>query len=114
MKAGLLRRNLAYQQKTQVRDSFGQPQDTWATVAQFWSAIRNPTGREALNAQQMKAELSHVITTRFSPSTPILPTGRFVTADNRVFNIAYVLNVDERNRQIDVGCTEVVQPPTSP
>jgi SPP1 family predicted phage head-tail adaptor len=114
MRAGKLRRNLAYQQKTQVPDSLAQPQPTWTTLAQFWCGIRSPTGRESLNAQQIKAQVSHVVETRFSPSTPVLPTGRFVTEDNRVFNISYVLNVDERNRQLDIGCIEVISPPATP
>jgi SPP1 family predicted phage head-tail adaptor len=108
MRGGQLRIPLVYQVKTQVADSYGQLQDTWVTQGTYYGLVRSPTGREALNAAQMKAEISHIVTTRY-PGFMFLPTYRFLL-ETRVFNILYVLNFEERNRQLDIGCIEVVSP----
>lgn len=108
MRGGPLRTPLEYQTKTQTPDSYNQPQDTWTTQGTYYGLVRSPSGREGTNALQMRATVSHVITTRY-PGFLYDPTARFLYG-TRILNIAYVLNVDERNRQVDIACTEVVKP----
>lgn len=109
MRAGKLQTPLLYQTKSQTKDSYNQPQDTWTTVGTYFGWVRTPNGREAQNALQLKAEVSHMITLRYPGSFTFDPTGRFLRGA-RVFNILYAVVVDERSRQIDCMCTEVVKP----
>lgn len=115
MQAGQLRRRVTVQQPAQAPDRYGQLADTWADVGTYWAFVRTPTGREAIIAQQFKAELTHVVTMRYLGSAPLGPNMR-LAYKGRIFNVLDVLNVDERNRQYDVHCQEVVAvpPPSYP
>jgi SPP1 family predicted phage head-tail adaptor len=106
-----MRWRMQLQQFTDPQDAYGQPKKSWATVGTYWAKIRSPNGREATNAAQMKAELTHVITVRWPGiSLTLVPKMRYLYK-GRAFNITWINNVDERNRQLDVYCQEVVSPP---
>jgi SPP1 family predicted phage head-tail adaptor len=113
VRAGPLRRRVQYQTSAPAADAYGQEQPAWTTVGTYFAAIRSPTGREATNALQQKAVGTHVVTVRWQGSTPS-PAGRLLYAEGslpvRVFNISAVLNVDERNRQVDFLVEELVGP----
>lgn len=110
MRSGQLRWRIGLQRFTSSRDGYGQETRTWSTLATYWGSIRTPTGREALNAAQQKAELTHVVTLRWTgESTTITPKDQ-LSYKGRLFAITWINNVDERNRQLDIYCQELVAP----
>ena len=62
-------------------------------------------GREAEVARQVRADLTHAVT--FRARTVVGPGDR-LTYLGRIFNVESSLNVDERNRQLNLLCREVV------
>lgn len=112
MRAGRLRRLFTYQTPISAEDALGGSTNTFADAFTFWGDIRQPTGREALNAAQMKSSVSHVISARWlaSSTAAVNPKGRLIL-DGQVFNITSAVNVERRNRELLVNVIEVVTPP---
>ncbi len=94
----------------EVPDAYGQLVQAPTTLAVVWALIRTPTGREAITAQQLQAQLTHVIEMRYPGAVTFSPACQ-ITYKGRTFNVISVPNVDERNRRLDVHCTEVVAVP---
>lgn len=74
-------------------------------AGKIWATIEALTGREFMDAQQLKDTVSHRIRTRYH--TAIVPTSR-LTWNSRTFNIVWVEKGDDRGRLIDVMCMEEV------
>jgi SPP1 family predicted phage head-tail adaptor len=105
MKVGSLRHRVTVQSLVETVDQYGQPVQNWDATVSRWAAIRTPNGRDKINADQLKVELTHILTLRYVPGLDV--TQRLVF-DGRVFNITYVINKDERNREQEVYCNEEV------
>lgn len=80
----------------------GEP-ETVTEVAQVYGAIMPLSGNEYLRAQQLEATVSHVIRTEFMQTAH--PRMRLRHGE-RVFNVESVVNVAERNRELEWRCTE--------
>lgn len=108
MNVGTMRDRVTIQRGTDTRDAYGQPITTWATVGTYYADLHHLSGREAVNALQIKAEATHKVTLRYV--VPITPKDRLLFG-TRVFNIVDVNDVDELHRTYELLCTEVVNPP---
>lgn len=110
MKVGKLRHRIQLARDTFASDDLGQDVGTPTTVGTCWGEIVSLSGREAVNAKQIRAETTHRVTLRWQGALkrPI-PNDKLIFK-SRTFNVLWINNVDERNRQIDVFCTEVVSP----
>jgi len=106
------------EQATETRSSSGEVTRTWAVVATMWVAIRPLSGREYIEAQAIKATVTHQITCRYRPV--IRPAMRLVsalsTADRvgstaatgtRTFEIDHVIDQDDRHQWQRLLCREV-------
>lgn len=87
-------------------DSYGGVQNTWQSVGTFWASIESLSGREFEVAKSYAATVSHRIVMRYAPG--ILPTYQVIYG-TRIFNVNGVLNVEERNRQLTLFCTEQIK-----
>lgn len=105
MKAGRLRQRLELQTADATADDYGDEIPGWTTVGTYSASVSPLTGREAANAQQVKAEVTHKIVMRYVGA--IVPTQRFLWG-TRVLSILWVRNIDERNREYEIYCQEVV------
>lgn len=71
--AGMLKRRIKVQRPSTVKDSLGAPCRAWLDVVTVWADIQPLSGKEAVIANRISAELTHQITVRFQPvrdSTP--------------------------------------------
>jgi SPP1 family predicted phage head-tail adaptor len=111
--AGPKRQRVTIQTLSEARDSYGQNIKSWASAGPYWARVKNLSGREAVNAKQIKADTTHLVEMRYIGtlfSTPgLLPSMRLLF-NSRVFNILWVNNVDERNREYQLLCQEFVVP----
>lgn len=105
MRAGQLRHRIVIQQLAEGRDSAGGIAETWITFVTLPAAVEPLKGREYFQSDQLNAEVSHRIKVRYYPG--ILPKMR-VSWGTRIFRVEAVLNIDERNREIQLMCTEVI------
>ncbi len=105
MRAGDLRHKVTIQQKTTTKDTEGIPSETWPDFATVWAAIEPLQGREFFSAQAVNAQVTTRIRIRYRAG--ITPTMR-VSYGTRIFDIQVVIDVEERHRELQLMCQEVI------
>lgn len=103
MRSGELRKRVTVQQRSTTQDAYGQPLTTWSDVCTVWAAIEPMSGRELLAAAAVRSESTHTVLMRYRPG--IVPAMR-INYGGRIFNIASVLDENERHRQLTLICSE--------
>jgi SPP1 family predicted phage head-tail adaptor len=99
---------LTVEQDTVGNELAGEPSEA-ETVCSVWGNIQPLTGREYQQAQQMQSNVSHKITTELLPQNLGPATSRMrLKHGTRTFEVQSVVNVEERNRELEWMCTEVV------
>jgi SPP1 family predicted phage head-tail adaptor len=113
MRAGSLRQIVTIQARSTSKDSFGQQLPSWSTYLSGVPAeIQALSGRELIAAQAVQAEVTHQITLRYHPmlADPLAVAAMRIVYINgavtRYFNISAVMNIDERNRQLELMAAE--------
>ena len=107
MRSGSLRHYVTIQKVTVTQDSdTGEPSESWSTLAQVWAAVEPLSGREFMNAQQVESQITHRV--RIRARDDVTPDMR-ISHDSRTLNIESVINIEERDRELHLMCTEVAQ-----
>lgn len=113
MRAGDLRRKVLIQIRTVTQDTFGQQSVNWSDYMTNVPADIQPlSGRELVAAQAVNAEVTHTVVVRYSPllADPLKVAAMRIIYSNadvtRYFNVLASMNVDERNKQIDLMTVE--------
>jgi SPP1 family predicted phage head-tail adaptor len=110
MNIGRMRQRVTLQTLVETTDSYGQRIESWVTQGSYWAFLKSLSGREAVNAQQVKADVTHFLQMRYLGSllaTPgALPSMR-ILFNGRVFNLSWINNVDERNKTYEILAQEV-------
>lgn len=106
--AGKLRHRVALQElragSPDVSGS-GMPDESWTTVATLDASAEPLSGRELFAAQEHHSE----VTTRFRIRYRSGVTAKMrLSFSGRLYDIRYVINVEERNREMLLLCTEGV------
>jgi len=127
MRAGKLCHRITIEYQTETEDEYGAPVVTWVPIWQLWAQIQPLTGREYWAAQQVQAEMTHRVLTRWHPGwriepgvfiTPaqlipqgeqvgITPTAR-IRFRGRVFNIISVADIEEKHEYLEIRCIEAL------
>jgi SPP1 family predicted phage head-tail adaptor len=107
MRAGPKRQRLTIQTCEQMADKYGQMRTTWTDAGTYYASVTFLSGRELVNATQVKADVTHKVEMRYIG--PIAPTSRLVLK-GRPFNIDSINNVKEINREYVILCHETVAP----
>lgn len=106
MRAGQLRHAVVLQKLgTRTDDGYGGGSISETDVATVYAAIEPLTGNEFLRAGQFDATIDTRIRIRYYPG--VLPEWR-VKWGTRVYNIKSVADLDERHREIELMCEEVI------
>ncbi|PUA17267.1 phage head closure protein [Glaciimonas sp. PCH181] len=108
MRAGDLLHRITLQQRSTAADSLGQQATTWSDLFTIWAYIESLTARELLAAQAVQSEVNHRITVRYRAefANPISVAAMRAIYKGRYFNISGALNLDERNRTIELLASE--------
>lgn len=101
MRAGTLRHTVTIQQKSSVQDSFGALINLWTDVASVPAAVQPLRGMERSAAKQTQADADIKVIMRYR--TGITTTNRIKFGD-RLLDIEAVVNIDERNRTLEILC----------
>jgi head-tail adaptor len=112
-KAGTYRQRVSLQSLVETIDSYGQPIQSWTTLATFSAEVRPLKGSEILNIKQVWATASHFIKHRYlGVALDPNPKQRYLLQKpgepQRIFNILNSNNVEERNRSHESICEEYV------
>lgn len=109
MRIGNLRRRITIQTRSGLVDSFGQQQTSWVDLLTAVPAdLESLAGRELQLAQAINAEVTHRVTVRYHPqlANPVSVAAMRIVYGARIFNILASMNVDERNREIELMASE--------
>jgi len=105
MSAGRRDKLVTIQRRGDDQDSTGQVLETWSPQSTIWASIAPVAGREYFNASGERAEVTHKIGIVYGPT--VAPRDR-ITYGSRIFDIKSVINLQERNRELLLMCTEHV------
>ena len=104
-RVGQLRHRIKLQSPVSTPDAEygGAVPPSWADEDEVWAAIEPLRGRTYFAAAQANAELTHKVTIRYRAG--LLPSWRVLFGE-RALSIVSVINPEERNRWLELMCTE--------
>jgi SPP1 family predicted phage head-tail adaptor len=100
-----LNKHVTIQRRGTGQDSVGQAEEAWGDVTTVWASIQPISGRNYFNASGERAEVTHQIMTRYGPDIAVRDR---VVIDKRIFEIRAVLNMEDRDRYLQLMVTEHV------
>lgn len=105
-RAGELRHRVAIEELTvTVKDSGGSTK-AWTEVARRWMNIRPMQGTELAEARQVVGNVTHKVRMRYYDG--LTAKKHRLVFGTRTFQIAAVVNVEERGVQMELVCEEAV------
>jgi len=109
IRAGKLSKRITIQTPTETADSYGEPDLSWSSYHECWASIEPVSGRELVASQQTQAMVSHLVRIRYKAGvTPRMRVKYMKDGTARYFGIGSVVNVDERNEEMQLACSEVL------
>lgn len=111
MRAGRLRTKLMLRRNATVPDEGGGEAQGWQDVKSYWCDLRGLSGKEAMQAMQLDARVTHQIIMRYDAEIEALNMNteehRF-EKDGRVFNIlGPAVDPTGRKRELHVQVEEI-------
>ena len=106
MRTGSLRHYVEIHALTIIEDDIGNQTEEWAKVAEVWAAVEPVSGKEYWAAAAAQAEATIKVTMR-APGVEVGPSNRIIF-DGRTLEVESVINVEERNRELQLMCKEKV------
>jgi SPP1 family predicted phage head-tail adaptor len=101
LSAGKLREPLTIQRKATVSDGMGGFTTSWVTLATIRGDVRPLSGREALQAMQLQASVTHRVYIRYRAD--LKPADRLMMRGQPI-QIRAILNVEMRDRWLELSC----------
>jgi SPP1 family predicted phage head-tail adaptor len=86
-------------------DDYNQTTQIPVTIGTRWASVKPLTGKALEYGKQIKEQVTHEIRLRYFPA---LTPDNLLLFGTRVFEILSVINVDERNEELIVMCSEEV------
>lgn len=106
MKIGLKRRRVAIERATKSQTSSGAISKAWSVVGHAWASIDPIRGEERVQAMQLQAVVTHTIRMRMTGIAATLTAVDRITYRGRQFIISSVINIGERDRELEILATE--------
>ncbi len=104
--SGSLRHTIQIEEAVITQNEVGEPVQTWSVTATRRASVEPLQGQEKFIAQQVKADVTHRVRLRYLDG--LTPSKR-IRFNGRLLNIESVLNADEKNREMEVMCTETIR-----
>ena len=105
MKIGKLRHQITIQQVSETQGADGSVIETWSICVTIQASIDPVSGLEYFVAHAIQADVTHRISLRYLSG--ITPKMR-VNYSSRIFDIQSVINMGERNRELQLMCRESI------
>ena len=75
------------------------------TIITVWATVEPKSGREYIEADKERPELTYIITVRYQKDiTPDM----FIQFKGRLFNIKSIRNIREADEMLEISCTEKI------
>jgi SPP1 family predicted phage head-tail adaptor len=105
MGIGQFRHRIKIQRYTAVQNSLGEEEKTWVDDCKIWASVEPLKGREFFKAQTINAEVTTKITIRYREG---ISSKMRVVFEGRNFDILSVMKVEERKKEIELMCKELI------
>lgn len=102
---GKLRHPISLLKPIIVKDELGQEVEKLEVQKTIWASIEPLSGKEYFSAKQVNSEATIKLTIRYVES--LLPHW-VVQFGQRIFNIEAIINFEERNKYLQLLCSEKV------
>lgn len=89
-------------------DAHGHPVDRPTTIGKRRARVIPQSGREFIQAQQQRAELTHLVEIRYDSTLTVSP-GMWLTLDERQLEVLAAWDVDEAHVKVHIACKEQVE-----
>lgn len=106
MRAGQLRQRARLQRIVRVDDNMGGSTQSFKDLTWVWCKVSTQVGRELTEAKKLKAEITHLVTVRYSNTFHF--RDRLVVG-NLVLDIDSAVDPTGRHEELHLLCMEVVQ-----
>lgn len=106
MRAGTLNKKIVFQGTTLSPNNFGERVEQKVDVLTTWASIQTISGKEQFLSNQNYATLSHKLRCRYSDKINQKQT---IKHKNREFEILAILNIFEKNKELEILVEEVVK-----
>lgn len=104
--AGEYRHIVIFQELSNKRNAYGEIEKEWKDVYKTKAAIYPLSSREIFQAGVISNETSHKIYLRYSP---LIKNDMRIKFNNRYFSIISIINFEEKNRELQLLCKEIVE-----
>jgi len=113
MRSGNLRHKIWIQQKSLTSDGMGSYTETWSDLLPWRAGIWPLKSRERLDAMKNELQVDHKIMMRHPRLIDITADMRIkwldhITNENKYFNIVSIINIDKRNKSLELLALEEV------
>lgn len=106
MRAGALNKKIVFQGTTLARNGLGEKVAKKADGFTTWASIQTISGKEQFLSNQNYATLSHKLRCRYSDK---INQNQTIKYKNREFKILAVLDIYEKNKELEILVEEVVK-----
>jgi len=103
---GKLRKQIVIGTLVENDDGTGGAVEVFTPIATRYASIEPFNGREFFDGKQHSANLSIRFRLRYDAALKDLPNTAQVTYDSRTFDIEFVINKDEADRELLLMCSE--------
>lgn len=105
LQAGKLRHTVSIQSASEAADAMGTLVPSWSTDATVRASITQVSGDESVTAGQEQATAKYKVVIRYYSG---LTTANRLLFGSRELNIDSISDIDERNRKMELMCSEDV------
>lgn len=106
MDIGRLKHKITFQQLGQDKNEYGETIEEWVDIKTVWAEIKPVSGNQFFAAKQINSEISHNVYIRYRHD--LKPSMR-IKYKERIFEILYLMNVNEENRLMQIYCKELIK-----
>lgn len=104
--ARVYRHKISIYRQVSGQDPFGQPIKEWRLFVEAWASIEPIIGREYWASNQVQAEVTHRIRTRYFMALAELDPSMRIILGNREFAIDSIKNIEEKNMHVEILAKE--------
>ena len=106
MYSGALRHVVTIQRNAPTLDSYGEESENWGFYAKRRASVKPIRGREYFTSKEVASEVTHRIVMRYDDKLGALTAKDRILFESRVFDIASIMNFEERNRMLEIMAVE--------
>lgn len=91
----------------QVANTYGEPVRAWIAAATIWVEVVPLTAKEFITAKQLASQINIIFRKRYTTALAGLEPRMKITYNNQDYNIESVINVQNKNKEVEILCSKI-------